>query len=105
MLIGHPRVTIAPGDGPEALGEAIIRRQRAAAAQMEPDRQPGAQSTAEASFLVSRDFYDFGDSWATPASREARSNAENSAEPPSDFHPTRAARALIAVYQRLLDES
>ncbi|MFW5867324.1 MAG: hypothetical protein ACOCX2_05880, partial [Armatimonadota bacterium] len=56
------------------------------------------------SFLVSTDFYDIEASWGTPAGRASdRADASEGAVL-ADFHPTRAARALIAVYQRLLGE-
>lgn len=104
MLIGSPRVTVAPADGAAALGEAIIRRLRAAAAHMEPERDVAAPAGAPASFLVSKDFYDIGEAWATPARRES-GTAEKGRAPASDFDPTHAARALISLYHDLLDEA
>ena len=104
MLIGSPHVTIAPDTGAAALGNAIIRRLRTAAALMEPAEDAAPEAPLAASFLVSKDFYDIEASWATPAALDA-----DQQDPPrgvlSDFHPTRAARALIAVYQDLLDEA
>ncbi|MGI5818210.1 MAG: glycosyltransferase [Armatimonadota bacterium] len=104
MLGRSPRVTIAAADGAAELGEGIIRRLRAAAAQMEPERDLSAPTGAAAvSLLVSKDFYDIGETWATPAARKADASGRGDhGSPPGDFHPTRAARALIAVYQRLL---
>lgn len=104
MLITSPRVTIAPAEGPTALGEAIIRRLQSAAAQMEPERGPAPEMGAEASFLVSTDFYDMQEPWATPAARAAQSGEPSAPDVIARFHPTRSARALIPVYQRLIDE-
>ncbi len=104
MLIRSPRVTIAPDEGPGALADGIIRRLRAAAAQMEPARDSAPDAPLAASFLVSKDFYDIEASWATPDAGAADSPDRQAADVIGEFDPTRSARALIAVYQRLLDE-
>jgi glycosyltransferase involved in cell wall biosynthesis len=104
MLIRSPRVTIAPDEGAEALGEGIIRRLRAAAAQMEPARDSAPDAPLAASFLVSKDFYAIEAAWATPDTGAAE-GLDRQADVIGDFDPTRSARALIAVYQRLLDKN
>lgn len=104
MLIGSPHVGIAPAEGPGALADAIMRRLRAAAEQMEPARDAAPESTVAASFLVSKEFYAIEDSWGTLASRGSASSEASHADPAGDFHPTRVARALVGVYHRLLDE-
>ncbi len=105
MLMGSPYVTIAPADGPSALGEAIIRRLRAAAQLMEPDRSAATHSVEASSLLVSKDFYDTDSSWATPGAREEAQSDTDETVGVARFDPTRAARALIALYHRLLDGS
>lgn len=105
MLYGSPRVTVAPAEGAGALGDAIIRRLRASAAQMEPEQQLEAQISGEASLLVSKDFYDMEDSWGTPDRRERKPAEEPAGASAADFHPTHAARALISVYHDLLEEN
>lgn len=105
MLIGSPRVTVAPDNGAGALGDAIIRQLQSAAQRMEPERDVAPESGAAASLLVSKEFYDLGDRWETSGGREGRPGDAAERDVVSQFHPTRAARALIALYHRLLDES
>ncbi len=105
-ILGEMRqVTLATADGAAALGAGIMHQLKAATERM--PRQHDAVQTSEASpFLVSKQFYDLGESWAVPGGR--RSDAEAQAPGPevaAAFGPTRAARALIGVYQRLLDEA
>lgn len=101
MLPDAPEVTIAPADGAAALGEGIICQLQATAARMEPGGE--TVGTPEGSpFLVSRDFYDLGESWATPTHGSRQQDAQRP-DPTRAFDATSAARALIAVYHDLLD--
>lgn len=102
MLMGHARVTLASADGAEALGQAIIRRLRVAAQQMRPEREQEVETPSIAPFLVSRAFYDLGESWATPE-RHGGAEDDTAIDPAETFAPTKAARALIGIYQRLLE--
>jgi len=104
MLSGAPGVTIAAGDDPAALGPAIIEQLGEAA-----DRMPMSPQAVDApgisEMLVSREFFDLAESWGrpnTPADRpEGQQPLTRSA---AAFPATRAARALIAVYHRVLDQ-
>ncbi|MGC9318915.1 MAG: glycosyltransferase [Armatimonadota bacterium] len=103
MLPDAAEVTIAPADGPDALGAAIIRQLQATAERMEPSDEPVA-SPGGSPFLVSTDFYDLSESWATPTSG-ARRDGGRHPDPTRAFDSTSAARALIAVYHDLLEET
>ncbi len=105
MLISNPRVTIAPAGGPDALGDAIIRRLHAAAQQMTPARDAAPETGGAVSMLVSKDFFDLEDRWATPVGRDSSRTDGRVADPAAQFNPTHAARALIGIYHRLFDES
>ena len=104
ILIGSPHVTVAPASGPDALGEAIIRRLHAAAQQMTPELDVAPEAGGEISMLVSKDFFDLEDRWEAPADRDASRTDERPADPIAQFNPTHAARALVGIYHRLFDE-
>jgi len=104
MLSGAPGVTIAAGDDPAALGPAIIEQLGEAA-----DRMPLSPQAVDApgisEMLVSREFFDLAESWGRPGTRSESAPDERSpARSAAAFPATRAARALIAVYHRVLDE-
>jgi len=107
MLGGSPAVTIAAADGPASVSDGIIQQLRAAAERV-PMTPGAADAPGVSPFLVSRDFYDLADSWARPARPPQSGDDEaSSSDTPalSDYAPTQAARALAAVYHRLLDEA
>lgn len=105
MLAQSPQVTVVPKDGSVSLGEGIIRQLRAASQRMEPEREL-AESSAISSFLVSREFFDLEEAWQAPSRRASREDATSTGpDIAASFDPTLSARALIAIYQRLLDES
>ena len=110
ILGGSPRVTVAPADGAGALGEAIIRRLQAAAQQMEPLHDVAPETGGAAvSMLVSKEFYDLEAPGESPErgrseGEGARRSAAAEADPMAPFHPTLAARQLIALYHRMMDE-
>ena len=100
-----PHVTIVPANGEISLGEGIIRQLRAASQRMMPE-QDAPESHPASEMLVSRAFFDLDEAWTTPS----RDRGEASRQPAgpdlaASFDPTRSARALIAVYQRLLEEA
>ncbi|GEM_PF-5689602 len=113
ILGGSPRVTVAPGGGPGALGEAIIRRLQAAAQRMEPLHDVAPETGgAPVSMLVSKEFYDLEAPWeradrggteAEAAQGPGCGAAQAAADPMAAFHPTVAARQLIALYHRMMD--
>lgn len=106
-ILGHsPHVTVVPADGSISLGEGIIRQLGAASQRMGPEREASESSTAS-SFLVSREFFDLGEAWGPARRSVGREEATHPLGPDlaATFDPTRSARALIAIYQRLLDDS
>jgi len=105
MLLTSPRVTVAPADGARALGDAIIRRLRSAAEQMEPARDAAPEVGAAVSMLVSKEFYDLEDRWAAPDRRPSARPERSAPDPNTQFDPTHAARALTGIYHRLFNES
>ena len=69
---------------------------------MRPEREQEVETPSIAPFLVSRAFYDLGESWATPE-RHGGAEDDTAIDPAETFAPTKAARALIGIYQRLLE--
>lgn len=106
MLRGAVGVTVAAADGATAISEAIIEQLMAAAERI-PMTSEGIEAPALSPFLVSREFYDLGQSWAVPDRRREMSDEDQAStrQAVSAFPVHRAARALVAVYHRLLDEA
>ncbi len=104
MLGGAPCVTVAPGDDAAALADAVITQLRAAA-----DRMPMSAEAVDApgvsQLLVSREFFDLSQPWGRSEAPSEPDEDEQSAThtAAAAFPATRAARALIAVYHRVLD--
>ncbi|MGD9495962.1 MAG: glycosyltransferase [Armatimonadota bacterium] len=105
MLAGNAGVTLAAADGAAALGEGIITQLQSAAEAL-PATAEELAAPSGSPFLVSREFYDLNQPWGRPASRpeQPAGAPATPADALSAFAATQAARALIAVYQRLLDE-
>lgn len=105
MLRSTPSVTVAGGDDAAALGDAIIEQLGAAA-----DRMPMSAQAVDApgvsELLVSRESFDLSESWGRPGTASAPAEHEQAPARSANaaFPPTRAARALIALYHRVLDE-
>ncbi len=106
MLRGATGVTVAAANGATAIGEGIIEQLMAAAERM-PMTAESLNAPALSPFLVSREFYDLGQSWAVPDRRQDASEQEqhSTRQAVAAFPAHRAARALVAVYHRLLDEA
>lgn len=103
LLTGSPGVTIAADHDHAALGLAILQQLRAAAARM-PSFDEAAEAPGVSPFLVSREFFDLGEAWNTPTpTGDVPATPAHRAV--AAFEPTQAARALIAVYHRVLDAS
>lgn len=103
LLMGSPGVTIAADHDPAALSRAIIEQLRAAAGRM-PRLDEAVEAAGVSPFLVSRDFYDLSQAWDTPA-QATMSSATPAHRAVAAFDPMQAARALIAVYHRVIDAS
>jgi glycosyltransferase involved in cell wall biosynthesis len=104
-MLGHsPYVTIVPADGTFTPGQGIIRQLRAASERMGPEHETPESATVS-SWLVSEEFYDLDEAWETPGHGVGENDEDASGpELAASFDPTRSARGLIAIYQRLLDE-
>lgn len=105
-MLGHsPHVTVIPADGSISLGEGIIRQLGAASQRMRPE-QEAPESPTMASFLVSREFFDLEEAWgpSRPRDSDGDDGAPLGPDLAADFDPVRSARALVAIYQRLLDD-
>lgn len=99
ILADAPRVALAEPGSVSSLASAIIRRLHDAAEQMAPDVQE-PEAAAVSPFLVSRESYDLGEAWDRPGRTSEKRRKPH--DPTREFSATRAARALISVYDRLL---
>ncbi len=101
-----PQVTIVPADGTFSLGEGIIRQLGAASQRMRPVQEETHESATISSFLVSREFFDLDESWGRPEhGGEGHREQPSGPDLAASFDPTLSTRALVAVYQRLLDQA